>query len=126
MSEGITDLRKSLCYQGPPTKDRDQVCLSCYAGGDAGYVGRYEEHTPGETTLIQMQGASRVEVKKPKSVYYATWVPVKKKAEDAFMFIAHVENGHIWFESDVLGGAPTGRSELLPVFCRRAVRVYGR
>lgn len=104
MSDHVSDWRKSYCYQGDPIKDRDQVYLKCYAGGDSGYVGRYEHTTPGPTTLIQMKDASRVETKDDKSVYYAMWIAENWKAKKAFQFIAHVKDGHIWFESDILGG----------------------
>lgn len=104
MSDHVSDWRKSYCYQGTPIKDRDRVYLKCYAGGDAGYVARYEHTTPSSTTLVQMQGASRVEIKDAKSEYYATWTPESFKAQNAVQFIAHVKDGHIWFESDILGG----------------------
>ncbi|KAL9614930.1 MAG: hypothetical protein Q9167_000572 [Letrouitia subvulpina] len=100
----VKDWNKEIFYHDPPLQDRDQIYLKCYKGGEAGYVGRYEDRTPGSTIVTIMNGISTSRSTESSSIYYATWVPAAKKDTEAFQFIVHRDGGEIWFESDILGG----------------------
>lgn len=93
-----------LNYPGPAFQNGDEIYLKCYAGGDAGYVGMYQDYTPGSTTLIQMLGNSRVEIVKGTSIYYATWVNHPERNTDAVTFTVKKKDGRTWLQACNQGG----------------------
>ncbi len=97
-----------LKYPGSAIQDGDEIYLKCYAGGDPGYVGMYDDYTPGSTTLTQMLGNSNVKIVDGTHVYWATWVPSTERNTEAMTFTVkkgEVDGvGRTWLQARKKGG----------------------